>query len=98
MPSGKGEIMSTTFGVRFKYATLGPAAKLSLPAPKKNGNINVDVIVNINHITIRSIDRSIDLRSYGECEYTDYNGRRVTIKHHDIDTWHELEISITIED
>ena len=97
MPSGKGEIMSTTIGVVFDNCKLGPVGKLVLPAPHRTGNIKVDVIVNINNVTFRSIDRSIDLRCIGICEYRDYAGHNVTIRH-DRNEWNDLEITITIED
>ena len=89
--------MTTTFGVVIDNVRLGVVGKLVLPAPNRTGNIKVDVIVNINHVTFRSIDRSIDLRCIGICEYRDYAGHNVTIRH-DRNEWNDLEITITIED
>ena len=99
MPSGKGDIMSTTIGVTFEDCKLGPVGKLSLPSPDRSGNVNVYVILNMNHIYFKSLlEGELNLRCYGECEYTDYNGRTVTIKHEDVNVWNQLEITITIED
>lgn len=83
----------STFGVIFNDVTVGPVGKLVLPAPHRTGNIKVDVIVNMNHITFRSIGRSIDLRSFGVCEYTDHDGNIITIKH-EINEWNDLKITI----
>ena len=99
MPSGKGEIMSTTIGVVFDNCKLGPVGELSLPAPNRSGNVKVYVILNMNHIYIRSlVEGELNLRCYGECEYTDYNGNKVTIKSDGLTVWNEVGITITIED
>lgn len=90
--------MSTTIGLIFENVTLGPVGKLSLPAPDRNHNVTVYVVLNMNHVYFKSlVDGDFNLRSYGECDYTNYNGRKVTIKH-SLNRWDDLEITVTIED
>ena len=88
----------TTFGVSFEDCKLGPVGKLSLPAPGSDNNVRVYVVLNMNHVYFKSlIEGELEIRSYGECDYIDFNGHKVTIKH-TLNEWDELEIRITIED
>lgn len=90
--------MTTTFGVTFEECKLGPVGKLSLPAADRNSNVTIYVVLNMNHVYFKSlVEGEFEMRSYGECEYIDYSGRKVTIKHN-LNEWNQLEIRITIDD